>query len=560
MNRVLILFLVCLLADAASQSVNASLNEDYYHWIDRYETKRGKISAELFTSIKPYQRKAIAAFADSLAIADVFNSKADRFNLEYLRSDNWEWSRTETNDSRKPLFGSLYKKKSDFVFVDNDDFDLHVSPVIYWGFSKDSRQNDLLYVNTRGIEIRGMVDKKVGFYTFFFDNQSILPQYVEDLIGKHPVIPHEGFWKGFKSNGKDFLQARAYISFQASKHISIQFGHDRTFIGNGYRSLILSDFSAPNLFLRGNVKIWKLNYLYQLNRLTADVNGNLSGTTSYGRYPEKFFAFHHASFNIGSKFNLGLFESVIFSPKDTTQINYFDFSYLNPIIFYRAAEHQFGSSDNVILGADIKWIVANGLSLYGQFVLDEFLLKEIKAGNGWWANKFGVQAGAKWIDAFGIPNLDLQAEINIVRPYTYSHGTTYGSYSNYLQPLAHPAGANFKELVSVIRYQPISRLSLTAKALMIKTGQDGAGQNWGTDVLKTYDTRQMSYGNTIGQGNPVNVFFFDFTVSYMLKHNLFIDFKQIIRKSNSNLPSFNNNTSLSSLALRFNIAQRTYEF
>lgn len=558
MKRHFTLLFSALATLAMAQSTNASLNEDYYHCIDRYETKSGKISATLFTTIKPYQRQAISDFTDSLH--QQFSSKSDLFNRQFLRIDSWEWHRDSASNSPKPLLQYFYKKKSDFLSVDKPDFDLHVNPVIYFGGGKDSRQSDALFTNTRGIEMRGMIDRKISFYTFFFDNQSILPQYVQDGISKHPVIPHEGFWKDFKSNGVDYLQARGYIAFQASKHVSVQFGHDRTFIGNGFRSLIFSDYSAPNLFLRTNAKIWKINYLYQLNRLTADVDGNVGGTTSNGRYPQKFFAFHHASINIGKKFNLGVFESVIFSPKDTTKTNYFDFSYLNPIIFYRAVEQQFGSSDNVILGSDFKWIITKGVSVYGQFVLDEFLLKEIKAQKGWWANKYGFQFGAKWIDAFGVSNLDLQAEVNTVRPYTYSHGTTYGSYSNYLQPLAHPVGANFKELIGIARFQPIPRLNITGKAIMIQTGQDASGQNWGTDILKTNRTKQQVYGNKIGQGNAVDIWFLDFTASYMVKHNLFIDVKQTLRKSESPLGTFNNNTSLTSLALRLNIAQRTYEF
>ena len=38
-------------------------------------------------------------------------------------------------------------------------------------------------------------------------------------------------------------------------------------------------------------------------------------------------------------------------------------------------------------------------------------LSEVKAGNGWWGNKYGLQLGAKYIDAFSIKNLDLQLEI-----------------------------------------------------------------------------------------------------------------------------------------------------
>jgi hypothetical protein len=568
MNSSKSILLICAFSVAMNgllaQSSNASLNEDYYHWIDRYETKSGKISTNLFTTIKPYQRQAILAFVDSLAADSVFDSRADRFNRDFLRNDSWEWSRAESSNNSKPIWNIFYKKKSDWLHVDKEEFDLHVNPVVYFGVGKDSRRDDMIFVNSRGVEVRGMIDKKISFYTSFFDNQAVLPQYVADNITSsitpRPVIPHEGFWKEFKDNGVDYLQARGYISFRASKHVNIQFGHDRTFIGNGYRSLIFSDFSAPNLFLRGNLKVWRINYMYQLSRLTADVNGNSGGLIGNGRYPQKFFAFHHASFNIGKKLNIGVFESVIFSPKDTTRSNYFDFAYLNPIIFFRAVEQQFGSSDNVIIGADFKWIMTKGFSIYGQFVLDEFLLKEIKAGNGWWANKYGIQGGAKWINAFGVNNLDLQSEVNIVRPYTYSHGTAFGNYSNYLQPLAHPAGANFKEIVAILRYQPIPRLFITGKAFLLKTGKDNNNQNWGTDILKNNKTRELDFGNSIGQGNATTIKYVDFTASYMIFHNWYLDMKQVIRLSESTLPAYTNNTSLTSVALRINIAQRTYEF
>mgnify|MGYP006208617631 CR=1 FL=1 len=202
----------------------------------------------------------------------------------------------------------------------------------------------------------------------------------------------------------DFLQARGYITFEATKSINLQFGHDRFFIGNGYRSLILSDFAPPSLFLKGNVKVWKLNYLFLLNQMTAD-NRIPRGTGDQG-YPNKFVALHHLSLNIGSKLNIGVFESVVFSPDDSLNTDHFRLEYLNPIIFYRAIEQQNGSSDNVMLGFDFKYNAARHLSFYGQFVLDEFVIDNIRAGNGWWANKFAVQAGGKYIDAFGVSNLD----------------------------------------------------------------------------------------------------------------------------------------------------------
>lgn len=553
------LFLICFYR-GSSQSTNATLNEDYYHWIDRYEIKSGTVIPGFFTSVKPYKRDAIINYIDTLDAAGVFTSRADEFNRNYLRNDSWEWSQSENNDSKKPFLKKLYRKKSDLFHVDIPEFDLHVNPVLYAGGGKDNRLDHSLTTNTRGVEIRGMIDRRVGFYTFIGENQSILPSYVNEQLSLNPVIPHEGFWKDFKKNGVDFFQTRAYIDFNLSKHIYMQFGNDRTFIGNGYRSLIFSDYSPPNLFLRTNVKVWKINYLFQINRMTADVNGSSGGLRSGQRYPEKFMAFHHASINIGKRLNIGVFESVVFSPKDSLNNNTFDLSYLNPVIFYRSIEQQFGSSDNALLGLDFKWNAFKKISLYGQVVLDEFVLDQVRDGNGWWANKFALQGGIKYIDALGVSNLDLQMEANIVRPYTYSHGTQYGSYSNYRQSLAHPLGANFTELIGILRYQPVPRLNINARAIVAKIGRDGVDENWGSDILKDNGTREQAYNNTIGQGANNTIILMNLTASYMLRHNLFIDANQIIRQSKSDLPFYNNNTSITSVALRWNIPQRLYDF
>ena len=545
-----------------AQSSYAPLNEDYYHWIDRYEIKSGRIIPQIFTAVKPYKRSAIAAFVDTLSKQEIFVSRTDKFNEEYFRNDNWEWSRSETSDSKKPILKRFYKKKSDLYAVDQEDFDLHVNPVLYLGTANDSRRDDMLLVNTRGVEVRGMVDKKVGFYSYLTDNQAVLPSYVWEQMSLNPVIPHEGFWKEYKEGkGVDFLQARGYITFEATKHINLQFGHDRFFIGNGYRSLIYSDFSPPAWFIKGNVNVWKINYLFLVNQMTADVNGSLGGLRdTKGGYPNKFTALHHLSINIGKKLNIGVFESVIFSADDSTGTDHFRLDYLNPIIFYRAIEQQNGSSDNVLLGLDFKWNAARKISFYGQVLLDEFVIDDIRSGDGWWANKFGLQGGAKYVDAFGLPNLDLQGEINIVRPYTYSHSTNYGNYSSYRQAIAHPLGSNLTELVGILRYQPLPRLNIVGKLVMTEIGRDSTGVNWGSDILKDNSTHQQTYGNKIGQGIANDILFGSLSISWQLKHNVFIDANIIVRKSESALALYNNNTTISSLALRWNIPKRLYEF
>ncbi len=540
------------------QSTNIPLNKDVYHNIDRYEVLQGKNAAQFFTNLKPYKRSDVVDFFNTQNMEGA--SRADQFNKDYYLLDSWEWDSTIAKESKNPIFKTFYKAQSDFLKVEEKDFDLHINPVLHFYMGKDNNQDYTTTINSRGVELRGMIGRKLGFYSYLTENQITFPDYVNQYTNEKKVIPQEGFWKPFKTNGKDFFTARGYISFEAIEYINIQFGHDRHFIGNGYRSLILSDQMPSSLFLKFNTKVWKIKYTNLFTQMTADVPGGAGGLPQGSTYPNKYSATHHLAINIGKKFNLALFESVIFGPKDSTSVNGFKLEYLNPIIFYRALEHQNGSADNVIIGMDMKWNVIKKVQLYGQLVLDEFKLDEIKSGEGWWANKFGIQAGAKYYNAFGIDNLDLQGEINIARPYTYSHNTQYTNYAHFQQSMAHPMGANFKEMVGIIRYQPIRRLQLTAKAFVLDYGLDGADENWGGNVLKDNNTREMEYGNKIGQGISTQQLHGVFEASFMLKHNFFLDLSATIRKINSEAANSDHDTQFFQGGIRLNIPKRLHEF
>ncbi|GAB4334810.1 MAG: hypothetical protein OHK0038_12240 [Flammeovirgaceae bacterium] len=553
------IFLFIRITFTYAQSANIQLDKDYYHLIDRYEIRQGKLASSFMSAAKPYQRKAVAVFADSLWSAkNMTRSRADRFNLAYLSNDNWEFSQTDSNDSKKAILKYLYLKTSDFYHVSEQDFDFHFNPVWHFTVGKDNELDQQVFINSRGFSGRGKIGDKVAFYFYAVENQARFASYVQQKIAERGAIPSEGFWKREKDNVADFFTARGYVQLELTKQISAQFGHDKNFVGNGYRSLILSDFAEDYTFLRFNTKVWKFQYTNIFAQMIAK-NQKIGEI-----YPKKYMALHHLSLNLTNNLNVGLFESVMFSRQDSTGNNRFDVAYLNPIIFYRALEHDLGDPDNVILGADFKWNFLKRFQLYGQFVLDELIVKETFNGNQWWGNKQAVQLGAKWIDVAGISNLDIQGELNIVRPYTYTHSPTpeYSNYQHYEQPLAHPLGANFREIIGVIRYQPIPRLQLIVKGFMGKKGEDAnADENYGGDIFKDYNqNRPNEYGVKVAQGVGANWKFVDFTVSYQVRHNLFLDFKHIMRNWSSSNNTADSTIQYTSFALRWNVPQRLMEF
>lgn len=558
------LYLVCSCIALAAlpvfvqgQSVYAPINNDYAYLVKRYEIKNGKFLNSLPTQLQPYSRRGIAQLADSVAKNSSRLSTQDKFNLAYLRNDNWEWSKNADNDTERPFLKYFYTKKSDFYQHQDDDFEVHVNPVIGVGGGLERGDvSQTQYFNSRGVEVRGMISKKIGFYTFFTDNQALFPTYVTNEITRLNAVPNEGFYKrGLGENKVDFLTARGYLTFDVVKNVSLQFGHDKNIVGPGYRSLALSDYSSNYLFLKLNTNVWKLNYQNIFGQLTAEV------LNADGLRPKKYFAMHHLSVNISKNFNIGLFETIMFARNDTVNTNgssgNFDLNYLNPIIFYRSAEQQLGSPDNALLGMDFKWNFLKHFSLYGQVVIDELVISEVRSGKGWWANKQAGQLGLLYIDALGVDNLDLRGEVNVVRPYMYRHNFKYRNFTNYNQALAHPTGANFYEFIGVARYQPAKRVNLTAKLLYTRYGADSTSTNWGKDIF-TNQTFQQEFGNKIAQGISTNLLYADFNISYQLRHNMFIDLQATLRQETNAIIATRN--LMGTLSFRWNIPRRLYEF
>jgi hypothetical protein len=269
--------------------------------------------------------------------------------------------------------------------------------------------------------------------------------------------------------------------------------------------------------------------------------------------PKKYSANHYLAFRPNKHVEIGLFESVIFSRPD-----YFEFQYLNPIILYRAVEHSLGSPDNVLLGLNVKWNFLNRFSLYGQILADEFKIGEVLKNTGWWANKFGYQIGFKYINVLGIDQLDIQAELNTVRPYTYSHRDSLPSfpaysvanYATHNQSLAHPLGANFNEFIGTVSYKPTNRLYLRGRFMYTRVGKDKDGLNYGQNIVLPNNNRPADYGNFVGQGDKNLIFQSQFEANYEFYHNTFAEISYLFRRTTT---VESTNLSLLSFGIRMNI-------
>jgi hypothetical protein len=471
----------------------------------------------------PFSHSYYAQFDAEMNQVGINNHTASK-PYTYAEVSKYYNLRTVNESLQKKTSTWLGRKwwNENLVQIQGEDYWFALNPIVDLQMGKASDLDaSYTYVNTRALNFRGGLGKQINFTTTFFESQGRFAGYFNDYAesikpsgGNPAIIPGIGIAKGFKTDAYDFPLAEANITFAPGKIFDFQLGYGRNFIGDGYRSLLESDGASPYPYFKLNTKFWKIKYTNTYMWM-KDVRPEVTAERTYAT---KFMANHYLSWNVSNRLNLGFFESVVWT--DTNNRG-FDANFVNPIIFYRAVE--FGSSSrsgNALLGITGKYKWNNSINLYSQFLIDEFSVSDVGAGNQSWKNKFGFQLGAKYFNAFNVKDLLLQVEWNSVRPYVYSHSAVITNYGHNNQSVGHQWGGNFKELIAIARYHKgrwlaDAKLTVGTRGLDFDTAEDS--YNYGGNIYKSYDVkRPYDTGVKIGQGNKTSIFIADLQGGYLI--------------------------------------------
>ncbi|WP_119789305.1 energy transducer TonB [Flavobacterium anhuiense] len=474
--------------------LNIPFSHSYYA---QFDAEMNQVGSNNHTASKPYTYAEVSKYYNLRAVNESLQKKTST----WLGRKWWN---------------------ENLVQIQGEDYWFALNPIVDLQMGKASDLDaSYTYVNTRALNFRGGLGKQINFTTTFFESQGRFAGYFNDYAesikpsgGNPAIIPGVGIAKRFKTDAYDFPLAEANITFAPGKIFDFQLGYGRNFIGDGYRSLLESDGASPYPYFKLNTKFWKIKYTNTYMWM-KDVRPEVTAEKTYAT---KFMANHYLSWNVSNRVNLGFFESVVWT---NTNNRGFDANFVNPIIFYRAVE--FGSSSksgNALLGITGKYKWNNSINLYSQFLIDEFSVSDVGAGNQSWKNKFGFQFGAKYFNAFNVKDLLVQVEYNRVRPYVYSHSAVITNYGHNNQSVGHQWGGNFKELIAIARYHKgrwlaDAKLTVGTRGLDFDTATDS--YNYGGNIYKSYDVkRPYDTGVKIGQGNKTNVFIADVQGGYLI--------------------------------------------
>lgn len=419
------------------------------------------------------------------------------------------------------------------IDIQKPDYTFYADFLPDFQIGKDFSGKQNVWLNTRGYQVGGTVGKKFSFYTSGFENQGQFAKYYTDYARSKNVVPGQAYNRDYGSNaGKtslDWSYVTALISYTPIKYLNITAGYDKNFIGDGYRSMLLSDVASPYPFLKLTGKLGNVQYM-ALWAAMQDPNAPKLSYESGNR--KKGGVFHYLDWNVNNRLSIGFFDSIIWGQTDDLGNNRgFDWGYANPIIFLRPVEASSGSPDNSLIGLTAKYKVDKQLAVYGQFSLDEFEAKNFFSNNGSSRNKYGWQLGIRGADVFKVENLNYLLEYNTAKPYTYTGRTSIVNYAAYSEPLAHPFGANFRELVGIANYS-YKRFDFTGQLMYAKYGLDLNGQDYGKNIFINYLEPANQFGNYTTQGLRTDLYYAEGRVAYIInpKYNLRLELGGIFRR------------------------------
>jgi hypothetical protein len=463
----------------------------------QFDGSMNQVGSNNHTASKPYTYAEVEKY---------YNFQ--KVNASLMKKKSGWWGRKLWNENLAEIQGEGYWFALNFLFN------------VQGGVSNPSNSS-YTFVNTRALNFKGGLGSRLNFTTTFYESQGRFADYFNQYAvsikpsgGNPAIVPGMGIAKAYNSDAFDFPMADANISYNAAKFLDLQLGYGKNFIGDGYRSLLLSDGASPYPYFKIDANFWKIKYTVDYMWL-KDVRPDVTVDKTYAT---KYMVNHYLSWNVSNRLNLGFFESVIWT---NTNGRGFDANFVNPIVFYRAVEFSSSSkSGNALLGLTYKYKWNNQVNLYGQFLIDEFSTSDIGGGDNSWKNKLGYQLGIKYFNAFHVDNLLLQLEFNHVRPYVYSHSEPITNYGHNNQSMGHQWGGNFQELI-LLGYYHKDRFYANTKFTFGTRGFDydtaDNKNNYGQDIYKDYDlNRPYDKGVKVGQGNKTSVFVSELQVGYLV--------------------------------------------
>lgn len=413
--------------------------------------------------------------------------------------------------------------------VKNKDYTFSLDYLPDLQLGREFEQPKTTWLNTRGFQLYGTVGSKFFFYTSGYENQGKFANYETAYIAATGMVPGEAYNKSSSTIEPDWSNVTTLIGYAPCKAVTIVLGEDKTFIGDGYRSVLLSDYAAAYPLFRVTVDLGKNVQYMAMWAYMEDQDAVQFNSFSNNR--RKWAAFHYIDWNITNRASIGFFNAVVAEEaNDQGQMHGFDANFIDPVYFSSSIGPNSQAPDHTLLGFNGKYKVLDKTTIYGQFLYDQASSAGNSSGRNAW------QLGFRGADLFKVNGFNYLFEYNTSSPYTYSNQYPIVSYTELNEPLADPLGANFKEAVGILNYS-LGKFDLQGQIDYARYGLNTTTVNYGKDITQPDNVNLPPVISGTGQGLTTSLKYAEGTVSYVLnpKYNLRIEIGGLVRQETNSL-------------------------
>ena len=412
----------------------------------------------------------------------------------------------------------VYRNRRNLYSVHGDNYTMYFDPVIVnkaaLGKLHQSSENDNVYTSSNGFNIRGTVGDHMGFHIDVRDSREWGSRdYPENTA---TTMPGRGF-ATFKGDRAEFDETSAHLAYSNGPFV-VSYGRGENIWGRGRRgTLALSEYASPYDMIRFETDFWRLKFIFfaaeieQHPPIAKFYYNTPSGSVSDSIVVKKRMSGHRIEIDLNNIINIGLYEAVVYGGR-------WDWSYLNPLMFLKGAEHSNGDHDNALMGMDFRVFVHRYHSVYGEFFIDD--ISTTKLGTDWYGNKLAYQLGTFVVHPFGLKNLDSRIEYTRINPWVYTHRYPINTYTHYGDVLGYPTGPNSDELFFEIRKRFTRRFHSSLSFSKRRHGANPEGRNIGGNPLEGFkngdSTKAKFLAGDVEKANAVS-----FDLSYEILWQLF---------------------------------------
>jgi len=473
----------------AQVSVNVPIAHWSYGFIERFEAK-GALSA-LADGIKPFSRQRMARALMEIArqqdhgshLSAVDGALLDRLLLEFEADVDQIEGRDRNHPApanaehhsaiararsgRSPIDYTVQEGalKADLLVRQQSDF-----------FSGRGRAStERVYRNRLGAVVSGQLSGKLAYRVSFEQSQeqgSRSHSLRDDVFERRLEAPQ------LKGSRADYHEGTAYVVF-GLWFLNVEFGKSEVRWGPAPAENLGLNNVAPTfdmVRLRTTLGAVELVSIAGALRPCPDrpdsptCEGVGDASASYvvngvtrRMDRDKYLAAHRLEAAVTPWLDVGFQEVLVYGDRSPA------LTYLNPLMFYWAAQSYQGDKDNLMMGLDFDFH-GRGKRFYLAYVVDD--LKKLRVFSNDFANKFSLQAGALLVDPLGVDDTDLRVDYVRIEPWIYTHKFPINTFRHFDAPLGHSLGPNSDRWQLEVEHRPHRDLSLKLQFAHARHGRN----------------------------------------------------------------------------------------